>query len=68
MSAWLDGPIAGPLVDGDLCEVESRPIAPGLPGWRCDGEAVAIAETITGEHFLLCEYHAGRHGLVAVAA
>jgi hypothetical protein len=55
MSAWLDGPIAGPLVDGDLCEI--------VAGYRCDEPAVVIAQNTHGSEILLCAYHADRHGI-----
>jgi hypothetical protein len=60
MSAWLDGPVAGPLVDGDLCEA-------GWAGERCEDPAVVIAHNLHGSEVLLCERHAARHGLVPLA-
>lgn len=57
MSAWLDGPVAGPLVDGDLCEA-------GVDGYRCDQEAAVIARNVHGSEVLLCEWHAECHGLI----
>ncbi len=64
MSAWLDGPIAGPMVEGDLCEVESGGWAPGLPRVACGMPATVIARNLAGSELLLCEVHAERHGLV----
>lgn len=57
MSAWLSGPIAGPLVDGDLCE-----LAFGDCG-RCFEPAVMLAEEPSGRQVLLCGWHADRHDL-----
>lgn len=56
MSAWLDGPVAGPLVEGDLCEATA--------GYRCTEDAVVIAVNGYGSEVLLCGWHAERHGLV----
>jgi hypothetical protein len=57
VSVWLDGPVAGPLVDGDLCEIEA--------GYRCERGAVMTAVDRTGRHVLVCGWHAERHCLVA---
>ena len=57
MSAWLDGPIEGPLVDGDLCEAQA--------GYRCTEPAEVIARDTRENEVLLCAYHADRHGLRA---
>lgn len=59
MSVWLDGPIPGPLVDGDLCEA-------GV-GHQCDRDATVIARNMHGTEVLLCDYHAERHGLIRTA-
>lgn len=55
MSAWLDGPVAGPLVDGDLCEMGG--------GYRCEEPAVVIGQLPDGAERLVCGWHAERHGL-----
>lgn len=55
MSAWLTGPVAGPLVDGDLCESDA--------GYRCTEPAEVIAQNLRGAEVLLCAYHADRHGI-----
>lgn len=57
MSTWLDGPIEGPLVHGDLCESGA--------GYQCAEDATVIAENVHGSHIVLCGYHAERHGIVA---
>lgn len=56
MSVWLDGPVVGPLVDGDLCEMEA--------GYRCVEPAEVLAVELSGRQVLLCGWHAERHGLV----
>lgn len=68
MSAWLDGPVAGPLVEGDLCELDYGGVAPGLPRVTCGMPAAVIAHNLAGSEILLCEWHAERHGLVAVTS
>lgn len=59
MSAWLDGPLAGPLVEGELCAAAA--------GYRCEEPAEVIARDLRGGEVPLCEFHADRHGLLRVA-
>jgi hypothetical protein len=57
MSAWLSGPVAGPLVDGDLCEANA--------GYVCGEPAQVLAQNTHGSEVPLCAYHAERHGIFA---
>lgn len=57
MSAWLSGPVAGPLVDGDLCEAGAG------TGYVCHEPAEVITHNLSGSEVPLCAYHADRHGI-----
>ena len=67
MSAWLVGPVAGPLVEGDLCEALVSSVGPLRQLCGQDAEVIAV-DAHTGSHRVLCGWHADRHRLVSTGA